>query len=165
LASYRWLAALLCIGLASCGDGSDSGFVCPEVSSPPPDVSGSWTYIADTVDSSSCAASVNELVLDTIGGACQVTITQSGADITVRDCRRKTTTGCVDENGNISYTETIQRSFGSCSFIGSSLFTGDELGDPPSSGAIKTPLTFNGSDCGVLTSCTVILTAGWTKQN
>jgi hypothetical protein len=156
---------LLCVTLASCGDGSGDGFVCPAVTSAPPDVSGSWTYVADTVQSSSCAASVDALVLDSLGGTCNLTITQSDTDISVSDCHGKVATGCVDASGNISYSETVQRRFGDCTFTGSALFTGDELGDPPSSGAIKTPLTFSGSNCGILSSCTVILDAAWTKQS
>lgn len=158
----RWLLALIALTVASCGGGDGSGgFVCPEVTTAPPDVSGDWTYVANTIQSSNCAASIDDLVLDTIGGTCEVDIVQSGTNLTVTDCRGKQSFGCVDGEGNISYSIGTTRSFDGCTFTGSSLYTGDELGDPPASGRIKTPLTFSGNNCGILQSCTVILNAEW----
>jgi len=161
---HRWLPVLTLLIAAGCGGGGD-GFVCPVPTSSPPDLTGNWSYVADTVQSSNCAASINELVLDTIGGTCDVTIIQSGANLTVTDCRGKVSYGCVDGDGNISYSIGTQRSFDGCTLTGSSLFTGDELGDPPSSGRIKTPLTFSGNNCGILQSCTVILNAEWDRRD
>jgi hypothetical protein len=131
------------------------------------DVSGTWAQSETVIESSTCAAEVNELLqeeIDSGGFDCLYTVTQNGHQLTVReDCgdgEIATSTATVDDAGMVTATDTETETIDNCKITQTTNFSAD---------ASVSPTTVHGSfdfrfssKCG-LANCGLVLRTTWTR--
>ena len=132
------------------------------------DVSGTWVQSATAIESSTCAADVNDMLqeeIDAGGFDCVYTVTQSGHRLTVReDCgdgEVVTATATVDDEGIVTASDTEKETIDGCTITSTMNWSADASVSPTT---VRGAYDFRFSSNCDLANCGLVVRATWTRM-